>query len=72
MHVILYTRAGCHLCDQAHDLLLKHGLEPQTVDVDADPALREKFNQCVPVVEIDGKIRFRGQVNEVLLKRIVQ
>ena len=71
MNVVLYTRAGCHLCDDAEHLLHQHGLQPVSVDVDADPALREKFNTCVPVVEIDGKIRFRGRVNEVLLKRLL-
>ena len=69
--VILYTRPGCHLCDDARDLLVRHGLRPQLVDIDADPALREEFDTCVPVVVIDGKERFRGRVNEVLLKRLL-
>ena len=30
------------------------------------PQLREQFDTCVPVVEIDGKIRFRGRVNRML------
>ncbi len=69
--VALYTRSGCHLCDDAHALLVRHGLRPEIVDIDADPALRERFNTCVPVVVIDGKERFRGRVNEVLLRRIL-
>ncbi|MEX2175464.1 MAG: glutaredoxin family protein [Pirellulaceae bacterium] len=69
--VILYTRAGCHLCDDARALLERHGLAPDSVDIDADPRLRERYNECVPVVVIDGKERFRGSVNEVLLKRIL-
>ena len=72
MNVILYTRTGCHLCDDAHRLLLAYKLQPQVVDIDANPDLRQQFNTCVPVVEIDGKIRFRGRVNEVLLRRIVR
>jgi glutaredoxin len=71
LQVVLYTRVGCHLCDDAHALLVKHGLQPQLVDIDADPALRERFNYCVPVVEIDGVLRFRGRVNEVLLRRLL-
>jgi glutaredoxin len=70
-HAKLYTRQGCHLCDEALAVLLRHGLSPSLVDIDADPALRERFNECVPVVEIDGKERFRGRVNEVLLARIL-
>jgi glutaredoxin len=72
LDVTLYTRSGCCLCDDAQDLLLRHGLSPRLVDIDQDPALREKFNTCVPVVEIDGKVRFRGRINEVLLRRLLQ
>jgi len=69
---ILFTRHGCHLCDHALAVLKKHGLSPELVDIDDDPALFEKYNECVPVVVIDGEERFRGQVNEVLLKRLLK
>lgn len=69
--VTVYTRAGCHLCDDAVALLLRSGLTPKLVDIDADPALRQRYNECVPVVEIDGRERFRGRVNEALLRRIL-
>jgi glutaredoxin len=71
MHVVLYTRQGCHLCDDAREVLRRFGLSPELVDVDADPALRAQFDQCVPVVAIDGKVRFRGRINEVLLRRLI-
>ena len=69
--VVLYTRRGCHLCDDARAVLERHGLQPRLVDIDADPTLRQRFNECVPVVEIDGKERFRGRLNEVLLARLL-
>jgi glutaredoxin len=69
--VLLYTRVGCHLCDTAKELLERHGLKPRLVDVDADPALRQKYDQCVPVVVIDGKERFRGRIDERLLRRLL-
>ena len=73
MHsVVLYTRSGCHLCDDARELLVRHGLSPQSVDIDADPELRARYDVCVPVVVIDGVERFRGRVNEVLLRRLLQ
>jgi hypothetical protein len=59
------------LCEDATEVLALHGLEPQVVDIDMDSALREQFNECVPVVEIDGKVRFRGRVDPVLLRRII-
>jgi glutaredoxin len=72
MHrVILYTRAGCHLCNEALAILHRFGQEPELIDIDTDPALRERYTNCVPVVEIDGKERFRGRINEVLLARLL-
>ena len=72
MDVVIYTRNGCHLCEDAEALLKAQGIAPTLIDVDADEALRERFNECVPVVEVDGKIRFRGRVDPVLLKRLLR
>jgi glutaredoxin len=69
--VIVYSRTGCHLCDDALALLRRHGLKPSVVDIDADPQLRERYNVCVPVVVIDGRERFRGRVDERLLRRLL-
>ena len=70
--VVVYARHGCHLCDDAERLLESHGWSPQRVDIDApgNEQLREQFDECVPVVVIDGKVRFRGRVDPVLLRRI--
>jgi glutaredoxin len=70
-NVVLYSRQGCHLCDDAEQTLLQHGLTPAVIDIDTDPQLKFRFDTCVPVVEIDGRVRFRGRVNPVLLRRIL-
>ncbi len=70
--VLLYTRPGCHLCEMAKETLMQQDLEPIEINIDTDPQLFEKFKHSVPVVEIDGKIRFRGHVHLRLLKRIVR
>lgn len=69
--VVIYTRAGCHLCEEAREVLQRHGLQPRMIDIDPVDELRERFTNCVPVVVIDGKERFRGRVNEVLLRRLL-
>ena len=69
--VVLYTREGCHLCEDALSLLKRHGLRPEIVDIDADSQLRQRYDVCVPVVVIDGKERFRGRVDERLLRRLL-
>jgi len=71
LNTILYTRRGCHLCDDARELLERHGLAPREVDIDADPQLRARYDTCVPVVEIDGRERFRGRIEERLLRRLL-
>ncbi|MBX7074160.1 MAG: glutaredoxin family protein [Pirellulales bacterium] len=70
--VVLYTRCGCHLCDDAKALLIKHGLTPEEIDIDQVPEWRDRYNTCVPVVVIDGRERFRGRVDEVLLRRLLR
>jgi glutaredoxin len=72
--LLLYTRSGCHLCDEARATLNKYAAYlPQIVevDIDGDPDLMARFSTCVPVVELDGKVRFRGRVNELLLRRLI-
>ena len=69
--VVLYSRQGCHLCDEAAALLGRYGLEVQRIDIDQDPLLRGRYDRCVPVVVIDGKERFRGRVDELLLRRLI-
>jgi glutaredoxin len=72
LKVVLYTREGCHLCEEAQEVLSEFGISPMLVDIDHDPELRERFDNCVPVVEIDGQIRFRGRVEPALLRRIIR
>jgi hypothetical protein len=52
---------------QAH-----YGFQLDAVDVDGDPELAALHGDWVPVVTVNGKVRFRGQVNEVLLKRLLE
>ena len=56
----LYSRTGCHLCEQmlaqVAALDLPQDVSLQTVDVDADPELRARFDVDVPVLALDGEI----------------
>ena len=68
---ILYTREGCHLCDEARSVLEQHGLTVEAIDIDHDPELQARYNECVPVVFLDGKERFRGRIDAMLLRRLL-
>ena len=67
----VYTRNSCHLCEQAEELLRRYDFQIEMVDVDGDVELKSRYGQCVPVVVIDGRERFRGRVSEVLLRRLI-
>lgn len=74
--VTVYSRQHCCCCHQAIELLesyrKRHGFALETIDVDTDPALVAQHGEWVPVVAIDGKVRFRGKVNPVLLERLLE
>lgn len=75
LRVTVYTRAQCCCCHKALDLLrdyqARHGFAIEEVDVDSDPALVAAHGLSVPVVAFDGKVRFKGVVNPVLLDRLI-
>jgi glutaredoxin len=73
-NVVLYHRAGCHLCDDAWALLerlrAEYGFTLERIDIDRDPELVRAHGEHVPVVVVNGRVRFRGVVNPVLLRRL--
>jgi glutaredoxin len=64
--VVLYTRSGCCLCDDAKEALRVAREQVQftvrEVDIDSDPALREQHRDDIPVIEIDGRRAFKHRV----------
>jgi len=57
--VTLYSRPGCHLCDDARavieEVCAELGESYDEVDIDADPELHERFTDEVPVTFVDGR-----------------
>lgn len=57
--VTVYTRAGCHLCDEALSVVRTVAAERSAsvtvLDVDADPEDRAEYGDRVPVVLVDGR-----------------
>ena len=50
----VYTRRGCHLCNEMVQALERLrpelGFELQDVDIDSDPELRSRYDTRVPVL----------------------
>lgn len=57
MDVTLYTTLGCHLCDQARELLLtvNSGVAILTVDIAEDDDLIARYGERIPVLARDGR-----------------
>ncbi|WP_370249186.1 glutaredoxin family protein [Nocardioides sp.] len=57
--VRVYSRTGCHLCEVALEVVAAvcaaTGETFEVVDIDADPELRERFTDEVPVTFVDGR-----------------
>ncbi|MDJ0928308.1 MAG: glutaredoxin family protein [Gammaproteobacteria bacterium] len=62
----VYSRSQCHLCDE-----LLRELEPlvsgratiEIVDIDTDPALRDRYDILIPVVCADGRELFHYRLD---------
>ena len=59
LEVTLYTRQGCHLCEEAkaqiRPLLEEFGASLREVDIDTDPELRERYTNDVPVIFLGAR-----------------
>jgi predicted thioredoxin/glutaredoxin len=66
--VVLVTRQGCHLCDQALTALRSLGLEPELRDVDADDELHRLYDWRVPVVLVDDRVVAEGRIDRETLR----
>jgi glutaredoxin len=73
--VTVYTRAGCHLCREAERIVadVAHGLaDVELVDIDADPAITDRYTVRVPVVAVDGRELFEFTVDPDALRAALE
>ncbi|MFJ3403364.1 glutaredoxin family protein [Promicromonospora sp. NPDC090134] len=73
--VVLYTREACHLCEDARAVVEKvcesAGTAWREVDIDSAPALRDKYGEYVPVLEVDGIQQGFWRVDGARLARLL-
>ena len=73
--VTLYTRKGCHLCDEAAIELQALGselpIEVQAVDIDTDPKMRIQFNDIVPAISVGGSVVTGAPINFELVRNLI-
>jgi len=61
-HVIIYSRPGCHLCDEAKAAIRSAGIDDQftleEINIESDNGLLRKYKYDIPVIAIDGAETF--------------
>jgi glutaredoxin len=66
--VVLYGRPGCHLCDDARELLERIRLEVpfalEERDITRDDDLHRRYLERIPVVTVDGEEAFELILDE--------
>jgi glutaredoxin len=71
--IILYSKPGCHLCEDAKAALAT--LAPYFVfsleerDITQDALAFEKYRYTIPVMQIDGKIQLEARIDANKLQR---
>ena len=57
--VTVYSRDGCHLCDQAlgelRPLVSRAGARLEVIDIEADERLHARYLERIPVIALDGE-----------------
>ena len=75
-HVIVYSRPGCHLCDEAKAAIASAGcddgfvLEEINIETSRDLLLKYQFD--IPVVLINGVEAFRHRVNVDRFRELIK
>jgi glutaredoxin len=59
--VVVYSRPGCHLCEEAIDQIRamaadRPGLELEVIDIERDDDLMKRYLERIPVVETGGEV----------------
>ncbi|MDQ3849721.1 MAG: glutaredoxin family protein [Actinomycetota bacterium] len=67
MNLVLYSRPGCHLCDDARAVLERAGAPFAEIDITTDDALHAAYLERIPVVVLDGEELFEFFVDEAVL-----
>ena len=71
----IYSRPGCHLCDEMKSVVERVSrtiaISATEVDISQDPELEARYGLEIPVLMIDGKKAAKYRVTETELRRIL-
>ena len=74
--VIIYSRPGCHLCDEAKAAIQNAGCSErftlEEINIESDAELLRKYKYDIPVILIDGVEAFRHRVDVKEFIRVIR
>ena len=74
-HVIVYSRPGCHLCDEAKEAIERAGCNEafsfEEINIETSGELLLKYRFDIPVVTINGHEAFRHRVDSTKFRELV-
>ena len=78
MRVTIYSRRGCHLCDEMKEVVHRVTAGSATgkmtieeIDISTDPALEALYGEEIPVLMVNGKKVAKYRVAEGQLRRML-
>lgn len=66
----LYSRAGCPLCDLAHDALERLQYRFEVVDIAGQGDLEARYGQDIPVLAHGERVLLKGVINKNRLSNL--
>ena len=75
MKIRIYSKADCHLCDEAKEAIQRVTkrlpIEIEIIDIEKDSELLNQYRYDIPVIFLDDRKIFKHRVDEEKLKRIL-
>ena len=76
IRVTFYTKAGCHLCEDAKREIVRADCSDlfdfEEIDILSDPQLQRRYGTEIPVVLINGTHAFKYQLTAEDFRRAIQ
>jgi glutaredoxin len=66
--ILLWSRPGCHLCEEARAMLERAGVRFEERSIEDDEAVFKRYLERIPVIVIDGEEAFELVVDEAALR----
>ena len=74
--VIIYSKPGCHLCDDAKTAIQAAGCDEEygleEINIETDPDLLRRYRFEIPVITIDGVEVFSNRVSPEEFKKAIR